>query len=224
MTKDEFIHYILDTAVKIQIKHNLPAACLTAQACLETGYGKYICKDIKTGKYSYNLFNIKGTGTNGSVSVKTWEVYNGKKVNVIANFRAYNNFEESFEDYVKLIKKNSRYASAVAVGNDPEKYAIELKKCGYATDPQYSQKLISIMNQLNLKEKVTQLIKEKSKELINITIEEWQKQAGFVSIENLAKNGLLNNPEDWKKQIENNTPMWLFWVMLDRISNLKGGK
>lgn len=153
----EFISKVMEAAVKIQNKHGLPAATIVAQACLETGYGKYVLQ--KNGKYSYNLFNIKGTGPAGSVTVVAWEVINNQKVNKESNFRAYNNYEESFEDYANLIL-NGRfvkggpliYQRALNVKHDPDKYAHALKDCGYATDPDYAKKLISIMDQYKLRE------------------------------------------------------------------------
>ena len=62
MANIEFIKSVLSAAVQIQKSNSLSAPVITAQACLESGYGKYICTDINTGQYSYNLFNIKGEG------------------------------------------------------------------------------------------------------------------------------------------------------------------
>jgi len=173
MTQQEFIAAVMKAAAEIQKKYGLPAATITAQACLETGYGKYVLK--QGAKYSYNLFNIKGSGPAGSVSVVAWEVVNGKKVDVKSNFRAYNNFEESFEDYSKLIIGYSRYAPAVAVKGNPDEYARQLQKCGYATDPAYPQKLISIMNQYNLRELANNLIGSE-KPVTEKQVPEWKQK------------------------------------------------
>lgn len=149
MSDNEFINSVLSAAVQIQKIHSLSAPVITAQACLETGYGKYVCTDINTGQYSYNLFNIKGEGPAGSVLVNTIEYYNGVKRNIQDHFRAYNNFEESFEDLVKVMSRD-RYEPCRKAADNPNEYARQLQKCGYATDPEYASKLIKIMHSYNL--------------------------------------------------------------------------
>ena len=157
-TQEDFINSVLHGAVEIQTKTGLPAAVMIAQAILETGWGKSVCKDINTGQYSYSLFNIKGTGPAGSVLVWTWEEYNGKSVKIKDSFRAYHNYAESFADYAKLITGASRYKPAVAVANDPIAYAYKIKECGYATDSAYPGKLINLMETWNLIERVKEAL------------------------------------------------------------------
>lgn len=214
-----FITDVMEAAVQIQIKYGLPAACLTAQACLETGYGKSVCKDINTGQYSYNIFNIKGSGPAGSVYVKTWEVYNGVSQSVMAYFRAYNNYEESFSDYVKLITTSSRYAPCVAAKDDPDEYARQLQKCGYATDPDYPVKLISIMNANGLKEMAQELYVGGVVMLLknfNAPIEPWEPAA----IQNAMVAGLLANPHEPREIV---TYSEFAAIMLNLLNILKGG-
>jgi len=153
----EFINKVMKAAVNIQLQYNLPAAAITAQACLETGYGEKVCTDLHTGQYSYNLFNIKGEGPAGSVLVITTEYYRGVKKRVLARFRAYNNFDESYADYVLLISQD-RYAPCRKAGDDPDEYARQLYACGYATDPNYPSKLIIIMDRYGLKEMAEELM------------------------------------------------------------------
>jgi len=145
----EFINQIKGHALKSQAKTGVPAAIIIAQACLETGYGKFLCKDIITGKNSLNLFNIKGDGPNGFVWCWTTEYYNGVKQKVKAKFRAYRNYEESFIDHAKLLQK-PRYAPCMVVKDDPIAFAQKLQECGYATDPNYADKLIRVMKTFNL--------------------------------------------------------------------------
>lgn len=178
-----FIDDILDTAVQIQIDTGLPAAALTAQVCLETGYGKSVCKDMYSGKYSYNLFNIKGTGPAGSVLVVTWEVYNNVKTSVKAYFKAYNNYAESFGSYVALITGSSNYKPCLAAKNDPEEYCRQLQACHYATDPEYANKIISIMHNNNLIRRAAEMVQAKQtggayQELCT-TAEKWVQEHGI---------------------------------------------
>ena len=53
---------------------------------------------------AYALFNVKGKGPNGSVETPTHEVINGVRIPVSAKFRAYNNMQESLDDYLDLLK------------------------------------------------------------------------------------------------------------------------
>lgn len=142
-----FAKKMISEAYKSKRITNLPASIVASQAILETGWGRYIPVDIDTGKFSFNLFGIKGIGTNGSVKIYTHEFVNGKKIRIIADFRAYHNYKESFIDYGKLILYNNRYKGAVKNRNDARKYIKELVKAGYATDPLYSQKVIQIAEQ-----------------------------------------------------------------------------
>lgn len=140
----QFAQKILDQAYIAKMKTGLPASILAAQCILETGWGKYVPVCRKTGKYSYNLFGIKGKGTNGSVEIWTHEYIKGKKVKVIGEFRAYNDYSESFIDYGNLILGAKRYKNAVINKGDPEKYIWEIWKAGYATDPKYPEKILRI--------------------------------------------------------------------------------
>ncbi len=121
----------------------VPASIIIAQAALETGWGSSAIGDAK------NLFGIKGTGPAGSITVPTREYINGRFVTIQDSFRKYNSWQESIEDHGRLLQ-NSRYAPAMAVRNNPEEFARQLQRCGYATDPEYASKLISIMRSNNL--------------------------------------------------------------------------
>ncbi|MCM2971619.1 flagellar assembly peptidoglycan hydrolase FlgJ [Larsenimonas suaedae] len=121
---------------------------IVAQAALETGWGKH---EIKTadGGQSHNLFNIKATpGWKGDASnVMTTEYIDGQAQKLRDGFRVYGSYEESFNDYARLLTQNSRYDGVVEAKSD-EAAAWQLQNSGYATDPQYATKLISIMRQL----------------------------------------------------------------------------
>lgn len=138
----EFGRLFGPVAKEASARSGVPASIILAQAALETGWGGSTIGDAK------NLFGIKGTGPAGSISVPTREVINGRSVTVQANFRKYNTWMESIADHSRLLQ-NSRYAAAMRVKNDPEQFARELQKAGYATDPNYASTLISIMRSNN---------------------------------------------------------------------------
>lgn len=120
----------------------IPASVTLAQAALETGWGASSIGDAK------NLFGIKGTGPAGSIRVSTQEFVNGRMVTIKDNFRKYNSWQESIEDHGRLLQ-NSRYGYALKYNKDPNRYAQEIHQAGYATDPNYATKLISIMKSNN---------------------------------------------------------------------------
>ncbi|MDT3416190.1 flagellum-specific peptidoglycan hydrolase FlgJ [Brevibacillus aydinogluensis] len=148
MTQQEFIDKIAPAAVEDMRKTRIPASLTIAQAILESNWGK-----SGLTKQANNLFGIKGTGPAGSVTMPTTEYVNGKPVKVNANFRKYNSWAESIADHSALIlngtrDKPTRYHGVL--GADYKKACQEIWKGGYATDPAYPQKLISLIEQYNL--------------------------------------------------------------------------
>ncbi|HNX75804.1 MAG TPA: glucosaminidase domain-containing protein [Candidatus Rifleibacterium sp.] len=123
-------------------KTGVPASVTLAQAALETGWGSSSIGNAK------NMFGIKGTGPAGSIRVSTQEFVGGRMITIQDNFRKYNSWQESFDDHAKLLT-NSRYGYALKYNKDPNRYAQEVQKAGYATDPAYASKLISIMKANN---------------------------------------------------------------------------
>jgi len=148
--KDKFLDLASGLAVQSWHKTGMSAALQTAQAILETGWGQSVPVDKYSGKFSYNLFGIKGTGPAGSVVSNTWEEYNGQTFRVDANFRAYNNINESWEDHKNLLLTASRYQPFREVMHDSTLGAWALRRAGYATDSQYPIKLINIIKTYNL--------------------------------------------------------------------------
>lgn len=144
-TVDDFVQSIWPKAKEAASLIGLDPRILMAQAALETGWGKFITKDAE-GNSSNNLFNIK-SGANSdydSVNVKTTEYIADTPIKVNASFRKYSSIEQGFEDYISLIKRDGRYQDALASAANPESYVRELHKAGYATDPEYSTKILSI--------------------------------------------------------------------------------
>lgn len=150
--KDKFLNLASNLAKNSWENTYMSAALQVAQAILETGWGQSVPVDKYTGKLSYNLFGIKGKGTSGSVISSTWEEYNGSRYRIDAEFRAYNNVEESWLDHKYLLLTSSRYEPFREVMYNGNLGAWALKRTGYATDSQYALKLIDIMKRYNLYE------------------------------------------------------------------------
>lgn len=142
-----FIQKHDDAAKAAEQQTGIPASFMIAQAAHESGWGK---REItgKDGTPSFNVFGIKATaGWTGKVAeVQTTEYINGKPQKVMAKFRAYESYEDSFKDYARLIGTNARYKDVVAKADTAEGFARGLQKAGYATDPDYASKLARVIN------------------------------------------------------------------------------
>ncbi len=150
--KSKFLGLASDLAIKDWRRSGMSAALQTAQSILETGWGQSVPVDKYNGRFSYNLFGIKGEGPAGSVISNTWEEYNGVSYRIDAKFRAYYNIAESWSDHNNLLMTKERYSAYRGVMYDSTLGAWALKRAGYATDSQYPVKLIKIITQYNLKE------------------------------------------------------------------------
>ncbi|REK58968.1 MAG: hypothetical protein C6P36_02700 [Geobacillus sp.] len=143
-----FIQEIAPFAQRIQEKYNILASLVIAQACLESNFGKSGL--AQKGK---NLFGIKGSYNGQSITMPTTE-YRGKPYKINAAFRKYPSWYESLEDLAKLYVNGvswdrNKYKPIIGETN----YVMACKKvqeCGYATDPNYASKLISIIEKYDL--------------------------------------------------------------------------
>ena len=137
--------YAKDAAQKLGVSPNV----LVAQAALETGWGNSIGK-LANGKTSYNLFNIKASANfDGQKYAKqTVEYDDGVAKIEKASFRAYSNYQESFDDYVNFIQSNPRYQSALNEASDSKRYIEGIHQAGYATDPRYAEKVNRVLESL----------------------------------------------------------------------------
>ncbi|WP_387464938.1 flagellar assembly peptidoglycan hydrolase FlgJ [Photorhabdus sp. RM323S] len=144
-------NFVSTLSVPAQIasqRSGIPHLLIIAQAALESGWGQ---REIMTadGKPSHNLFGIKaGKSWKGPVTnILTTEYINGEPQKMKDNFRVYGSYVEAITDYVKLLTESPRYAS-VASSVTPEQGAYSLQQAGYATDPGYAKKLVSVIQQL----------------------------------------------------------------------------
>ena len=162
-----FVQQHSAAAADAEASTGIPAAFMVAQAAHETGWGR---KEIRhaDGTPAHNLFGIKAGGSwRGPVAeVTTTEYVAGKAQKVVAKFRAYSSYAESFADYAKLMKDSPRYqgvvtqAQAQAQTLSPTQrstptqtqtqlaagFAQGLQRAGYATDPAYADKLTRVIN------------------------------------------------------------------------------
>ena len=144
---DEFVNSLWPHAQAAAQKIGVDPKAVLAQAALETGWGKYpIAKE--DGAASFNLFGIKADSRwqGDRAVVNTLEYRDGVAKREKAAFRAYQSFSESFDDYARFLQTSERYQEALRVGNNATAFTQSLQHGGYATDPQYAQKINNIMS------------------------------------------------------------------------------
>jgi flagellar protein FlgJ len=146
-TPEDFIHAMYGHANAAAKKLGVAPEALIAQAALETGWGNKVIHHAD-GKSSFNLFGIKADARwQGKITeVETLEYFSEVPIKVSAKFRSYNSYAESFADYTNFIQTNARYQNAT---ENPQHYPRALQQAGYATDPQYAEKIESIMYRLS---------------------------------------------------------------------------
>ena len=145
--RDDFVQHHQAAAERVSQASGIPASFMIGQAGHETGWGRGEIKNAD-GSNSFNLFGIKaGKGWMGKTAdIVTTEFINGSPRKLVAKFRAYDSYEDSFKDYARLINNSPRYEQARAKTDSAMAYATELQKAGYATDPEYARKLSGAIN------------------------------------------------------------------------------
>lgn len=144
----DFINSIKEGAIKSMKKHGVLASITIAQAILESSWGT-----SGLSANALNLFGIKATGSEPYTTMRTAEYTKKReKYYINANFRKYNSYSESIEDHAKFLVENPRYKnSGFFSAKDYKGQANALVKAGYATDPNYANLLIQLIEQYGLK-------------------------------------------------------------------------
>jgi flagellar protein FlgJ len=146
---DAFVDKLAAPAQAASAATGIPARFIIGQAALESGWGKSEIKKAD-GTTSHNVFGIKATKdwTGKTVSTLTTEYVHGKPQRVVEKFRAYDSYQEAMTDYASLLKGNPRYAQVINSAHDVKGFANGMQRAGYATDPHYAKKLMSIMDKM----------------------------------------------------------------------------
>jgi len=143
---ESFVQRLLPHAQAASADSGIPAHFMMGQAALETGWGRAEIRGAD-GQNSHNLFGIKAGGnwSGRTVDIVTTEYVNGKPQKQVDTFRAYDSYADSFRDYANMLRGNARYQNVVAAGHNATGFAQGLQQAGYATDPNYAQKLMSVI-------------------------------------------------------------------------------
>lgn len=147
--QQDFVNRMLPHATQASQSSGVPVQLMLGQAALESGWGKREIR-MADGSNSFNLFGIKATaGWNGKVAeVMTTEYRDGVAHKQIERFRAYPSYAEAFQDHAKLIGGNPRYAEVMRQAGNPAGMAVAIQRAGYATDPNYADKLVRVMGMM----------------------------------------------------------------------------
>lgn len=146
-TQDEFIQEILPQAKKVEASHGIRPSVLIAQAALESDWG-----NSQLSKESNNYFGIKGS--NSGREYVTREFDSNEWTEILASFKQYDSIGESVKDYADLllygVSWDSNFYLNVLESTSYQGAAYALQEAGYATDPNYADKLIQIIEQYQL--------------------------------------------------------------------------
>jgi flagellar protein FlgJ len=146
-TPAEFVNQVMPSIRRAAAALGVNPLGMLAQAALETGWGQRMPRTAN-GSSSLNIFGIKAGDewTGARATADTVEFSNGVATPRRAAFRAYGSIEEGVGDFAKLLKNSPRYRDALAAGGDAPGYIRSIGSSGYATDPEYANKLNRILN------------------------------------------------------------------------------
>ena len=137
-----YIRKYKDLAISEQRRSGVPAAITLAQGIHETQAG-----NSELATEANNHFGIK--------CKKTWQGETYAHTDDAPNecFRKYSKAIDSYRDHSDYLRNSTRYQSCFSLeATDYAGWATELKKCGYATNPRYAQKLIRIVEDFHLQD------------------------------------------------------------------------
>ena len=147
--KKEFITSLVEIAKKEQARANLLPSVTLAQAALESNFGR----SELASKY-HNLFGVKSENNDTGALMTTKEYVNGQWITVKARFAIYANYEESIIAHTNLFLNGTKWDhnlyQKVLAATTYQQAAQALQTAGYATDPNYAQKLIDLIQQYQL--------------------------------------------------------------------------
>ena len=140
MSASEYIQKYKDCAIEQMLVYNIPASVTLAQGILESDYG-----NSPLAKYANNHFGIK------CHEDWTGDYYTYDDDEKGEHFRKYASVDDSYRDHAQFLKSRPWYAFLFKyTRNDYRDWAFGLSKAGYATAKDYSQRLITIIQDNHL--------------------------------------------------------------------------
>lgn len=154
----DFVNKLWPLAERHAARLGLDPKVMVAQAALETGWGRAVIRDAQ-GSSTHNLFNIKADERwdGDRTLTSSLEFEGGVAVQKKSAFRSYPDYESSFADYVQFLQENPRYREVLASAGDSPAFTNALQQAGYATDPDYSNKINMIIARMEFGDVVAKL-------------------------------------------------------------------
>lgn len=146
MKPQDFIALIGPAAQASRLQTGIPASFVVAQAALESGWG-----ESGLAKRAKNLFGIKADRSwrGERITLSTREFLNQQWIVIPADWRAYPDWQACLVDHGQFLRRNKRYAVCFACTTG-KSFAQAVATAGYATDPRYADKLISMIDKYQL--------------------------------------------------------------------------
>ncbi len=152
MTQQEFLAELAPLAIASAKVTGIPAGFVLAQGALESGWG-----NSALTRLACNLFGVKADASwhGDTLAMETEEVVNHKPVMVPALWRKYANWADCVNDHAQFFLRNPRYATALtlccgATADVSVAFTRAIAQEGYASDPNYANKVIAVIESDNL--------------------------------------------------------------------------
>ena len=147
-TKKNFVNTLLPDAKRNAARLGIQPDIIIAIAALESGWGQHVIKEAN-GASSYNLFGIKAHNSKSPYTMhKTTEYINNTPVIVDEPFRKFDNTASAVTGFADFLLNNPRYEKALDSNTNNKQFLHELQRAGYATDPEYANKAIEVLKQV----------------------------------------------------------------------------
>ncbi len=173
LSKQEYRLKFEQIALNHQFEYKIPASITLAQGILESNSGN----------------SALAMKANNHFGIKCHANWNGEKIYMdddAANecFRSYSSAEESYQDHSEFLKNGKRYQFLFSYSVDDYKnWAYGLKKAGYATNPEYAELLIKIIEELNLnKSGDSKKLVSSNKPNLSIEIQNHSNDVNFIVV------------------------------------------
>ncbi len=146
---DAYLAAIEPIARAVAGEFKIPASVTAAQSILESAWGQ-----SRLAVNDRNFFGFKCTAAGpGPIAIDCHDYPTSECTpdchQVQALFRVYDSMDSSFRDYGRVLSTSANYAAARPLAGDPNAFIAEVAK-KYATDPQYADKVIHIMQENDL--------------------------------------------------------------------------
>lgn len=143
--KTNWYKWIVPKAKIVGLQKGIPWEAIAVQTALETGWGR---SSLLQKHNNFGGIKFNGSGAPDKVEFKTTEYIDGVKKTIVSAFASWNSPTDGLKGYVEFFHRNKRYKEALKYPHDPYQFIREIKKAGYATDPNYVAKLHAMLDDL----------------------------------------------------------------------------